>query len=109
MYWDSVNAEYIPAQVTLTVTDDGIPLTDNSTTMDVIVYIGGDTDGDGIVNIADAVKFGMQFMATCNTDSDGLNWYDNPDGDMADLNNDEHVNIADAMLLGTCWGHTAWD
>ena len=25
----------------------------------------------------------------------------------ADLNNDGRVNIGDAMLLGTAWGHTA--
>ncbi len=85
-----------------------MPLMDNSTTMEVIVWIGGDATGDGTVNIADAVTFGMQFSQPCHTNSDGLNWYDNPDGDKADLNNDKHVNIGDAMLLGTCWGHTAW-
>jgi hypothetical protein len=28
--------------------------------------------------------------------------------DKADLNNDCKVNILDAVIIGTCWGHTAW-
>jgi hypothetical protein len=109
MYWQGgSDGYYVPANVTLTVTDDGIPLMDNSTTMDVTVWIAGDATGDGRVNIADAVTFGMQFGATCNIDANGLRWYDNPEGDKADLNNDNRVNIGDAMLLGTSWGHTAW-
>jgi hypothetical protein len=105
MYWDG---GYVPANVTLTVTDDGVPLMDGSDTMEVTVWIAGDATGDGRVNIADAVTFGMQFGADCHIDADGLRWYDNIEGDKADLNNDKRVNIGDAMLLGTCWGHTAW-
>ena len=109
MYWQGGSAgHYVPANVTRTVTDDGIPLMDNSTTMGVTVWIAGDATGDGRVNIADAVTFGMQFGATCSIDANGLRWYDNPEGDKADLNNDNRVNIGDAMLLGTSWGHTAW-
>ena len=37
-----------------------------------------------------------------------LYWYDNPRGDMADLNNDGIVDILDAVIVGTCWGHVAW-
>jgi hypothetical protein len=109
MYWQGdQTGGYVPANVTLAVTDDGMPLMDNSTTIEVTVWIAGDATGDGRVNIADAVTFGMQFGATCSIDANGLRWYDNPEGDKADLNNDERVNIGDAMLLGTCWGHTAW-
>ena len=108
MYWNSSISDYEPANVTLTVTDDGMPLMDGSDTMEVTVWIAGDASGDGRVNIADAVTFGMQFGADCHTDGDGLHWYDNLEGDKADLNNDGRVNIGDAMLLGTCWGHTAW-
>ncbi len=109
MYWQGdQSGYYVPAEVTLRVTDDGMPLMDSETTIPVTVWIGGDVTGDGRVNIADAVTFGMQFGAPCNINGDGLRWYDNPYGDMADLNNDEHVNIGDAMLIGTCWGHTAW-
>ena len=108
MYWNSSTEDYEPANVTLTVTDDGIPLMDGSDSIDVTVWIAGDATGDGRVNIADAVTFGMQFGATCEIGPDGLRWYNNLEGDKADLNNDKRVNIGDAMLLGTCWGHTAW-
>ncbi len=99
---------YVPASVTLTVTDDGMPLMGNSTTMEVFVWIAGDTTGDGRVNIADTVPFGRQFGEHANINLDGLRWHDNLEGDQADLNNDEWVNIGDATLLGTAWGHTAW-
>ena len=109
MYWQGgSDGYYALANVTLTVTDDGMPLMDANDTMEVIVYIGGDATGDGRVNIADGVTFGMQFGKQANTGPDGLRWFDNLEGDKADLNNDGRVNIGDAMLLGTCWGHTAW-
>jgi hypothetical protein len=60
------------------------------------------------VNIADTVPFGRQFGEHANIDPDGLHWHDNLEGDQADLNNDDWVNIGDATLLGTAWGHTAW-
>jgi len=109
MYWQGgSDGYYVPASVTLTVTDDGMPLMDGSDSMDIIVWIAGDATGDGRVNIADGVTFGMQFGKQANIGPDGLRWYDNPEGDKADLNNDGRVNIGDAMLLGTAWGHTAW-
>ena len=109
-YWNSTIGDYVNASVTLTVTDDGMPLMDADATMEVIVYIAGDATGDGRVNIADGVTFGMQFgKSGANIGNpDKLCWEGVPEGDKADLNNDGRVNIGDAMLLGTCWGHTAW-
>jgi len=105
-YW--VSGAYVPANVTLVVTDDGMPLMDNMTHIDVKVWIGGDANGDGRVNIGDAVMVGYYWGSDCNTNADGLRWYDNPPADMADLNNDERVNIGDTIPVGFCWGHTAW-
>ncbi|MEA1987570.1 MAG: hypothetical protein U9N76_08800, partial [Candidatus Marinimicrobia bacterium] len=106
MYWH--DGHYVPANVVLAVIDDGMPLLDNSTTMEITVWIAGDANGDGRVNIGDTVIFGMQFGKQAEIGHDGLRWYNNLAGDKADLNNDEWVNIGDAMLLGTSWGHTAW-
>jgi hypothetical protein len=106
MYWQG--GGYVPAQVRLTVIDDGEPLMEGNDTIPVTVWIAGDTNGDGIVNIGDTVTFGIQFGKQAEIGPDGLRWHNNPAGDKADLNNDEWVNIGDAMLLGTSWGHTAW-
>lgn len=35
-------------------------------------------------------------------------WEGRERADRADLNNDCKVNILDAVIIGTCWGHTAW-
>jgi hypothetical protein len=111
IYWQGGSSGYyVNASVTLTVTDDGMPLMDDSGSMEVIVWICGDATGDGRVNIADGVTFGMQFgKSGANIgDPDNICWAGNPEGDKADMNNDGRVNIGDAMLLGTTWGHTAW-
>ena len=110
MYWEGVgvSGHYIQANVTLIVTDDGMPLMDNMAHIDVNVWIGGDANGDGRVNIGDAVMVGYYWGADCHTNADGLRWYDNPPADMADLNNDGCVNIGDTIPVGYCWGHTAW-
>ena len=111
MYWQGGSTGYYAlANVTLTVTDDGMPLMGAADTMEVIVYIAGDATGDGRVNIADGVTFGMQFGTSGANigNPDKLCWEGDLEGDKADLNNDGRVNIGDAMLLGTCWGHTAW-
>ncbi|MCK4458270.1 MAG: DUF3344 domain-containing protein [Methanosarcinales archaeon] len=106
-YWDG--AGYIPANVTLVVTDDGMPLMDTMVHIDVNVWIGGDANGDGRVNIGDAVMVGYYWGAQCNDDPvTELRWYDNLPADMADLNNDGRVNIGDTIPVGFCWGHTAW-
>ncbi len=115
IYWQPMGMDpangghYVLADVTLTVTDDGVPLKDGLHTIQVDVWIAGDTTGDGRVNIADTVPFGRQFGEHANIGpADGLHWHDNLEGDQADLNNDDWVNIGDATLLGTAWGHTAW-
>lgn len=98
--------DYDPFIVGLTVTDDLDPLINDTTTLPVNVYIAGDVNGDGRVNIADATIFGLEFGADCICGEHC--WEGNDDGDRADLNNDCRVNIGDAMILGTNWGHTAW-
>ncbi len=95
---------YDPFTVSLTVTDDLDPLITDSITIPVNVYIAGDVNGDGKVNIADATLFGFEFGANCGDHC----WEGNDDADRADLNNDCRVNIGDAMILGVNWGNTAW-
>ena len=95
---------YDPFIVGLTVTDDLDPLINDTTILPVNVYIAGDVNGDGRVNIADGTIFGLQFGTNCGD----YCWGENDDGDQADLNNDCRVNIGDAMILGTNWGYTAW-
>jgi hypothetical protein len=56
----------------------------------VFVTIPGDINGDGTVNILDAIKLGNAFLATPSTS----NW--NPN---ADINDDNIVNILDAIIL----------
>ena len=84
------------------MTDDLDPLTNNVITIPVNVYIAGDANGDGKVNILDATLVGLEWSETC---TDG--WDGNDDADRADLNNDCKVNILDAVIIGTCWGDVA--
>jgi parallel beta-helix repeat protein len=73
--------------VNLTVTDnDGMT---NSTSMKVVIWIPGDANGDGKVNILDASVIGLKWgtFDLC-----------------ADLNNDGKVNILDASIIGLNWG-----
>ncbi len=100
--WNGIG--YDPFIVSLTVSDDIDSLISDTTTIPVNVYIAGDVNGDGIVNIGDATIFGLQFGANCGDHC----WEENDYGDRADLNNDCWVNIADATFLGVNWGNTAW-
>jgi hypothetical protein len=93
---------YEPFIVTLTVTDDLDPLINDTITVPVNVYIAGDANGDGRVNILDATIVGLEWGDTCTN-----GWEGNNDGDRADLNNDCKVNILDAVIIGTCWGNVA--
>ncbi|MGA3191937.1 MAG: dockerin type I domain-containing protein [Candidatus Bathyarchaeia archaeon] len=62
----------------------------NSSTY-VSVTIPGDVNGDGIVNILDAIQLGNAFLSNPSSS----NW--NPN---ADINGDNVVNILDAIILG---------
>jgi hypothetical protein len=55
------------------------------------VGIPGDANGDGIVNILDAITLGKAFTTTPGS----KNW--NPN---ADINGDGIINILDAIILG---------
>ncbi|HJH32658.1 MAG TPA: hypothetical protein C5S50_10920 [Methanosarcinaceae archaeon] len=93
---------YEPLTVTLTVTDDLDPLVNDIITVPVNVYVAGDANGDGRVNILDATIVGLEWGDTCIS-----GWGENVNGDRADLNNDCKVNILDAVIIGACWGHVA--
>jgi Tol biopolymer transport system component len=80
---------YQPFTVNLTVTDNGGMK--NSTSGKVVIWIAGDANGDGKVNILDASII-------------GLKWNSNPADPCADLNNDGKVNILDASIIGLNWG-----
>jgi hypothetical protein len=76
--------------VNLTVTDnDGLT---NSTSQKVIIWIAGDANGDGKVNILDASLVGIKWAGT---------------DPCSDLNNDGKVNILDASIIGLNWGKIA--
>lgn len=85
--WNYTSASYEPFMVNLTVTDDS-GLT-NSTSQNVIIWMAGDANGDGNVNILDASVV-------------GLKWGGNDP--CADLNNDGNVNILDASIIRLNWG-----
>jgi parallel beta-helix repeat protein len=81
-YVISANATAIPGE---TNTADN-----NMTGGSVLVTIPGDINGDGTVNILDAITLGNAFLATPGSS----NW--NPN---ADINGDNVVNILDAIIL----------
>lgn len=81
---------------TVIVTDDDGAV--NRTSVETKVYIAGDTNGDGIVNIYDAVAVGRSWQT-----QRGEAAY----RDAADLNNDGTVNIYDAVSVGRNWQETA--
>lgn len=78
---------YKPFTVNLTVTDNSGLM--NTTSQKVVIWIAGDANGDGNVNILDASIV-------------GLKWGTNDA--CADLNNDGKVNIIDASIIGLNWG-----
>jgi hypothetical protein len=80
---------YQPFTVNLTVTDNA-GMT-NRKSQKVVIWIAGDGNGDGKVNILDASII-------------GLKWNSNPADPCADLNNDGKVNILDASIIGLNWG-----
>ncbi len=81
---------YLPFIVNLTVIDnDGLT---NSTSQKVVIWMRGDANGDGRVNILDIALV-------------GLRWDGNDP--CADVNNDGKVNILDAAIMGLKWGKSA--
>jgi hypothetical protein len=92
---------YDPFIVSLTVIDDLDPLINDAVTIPVNVYIAGDANGDGEVDIFDATTVGLEWSKTCEGDT----WTDQ--SDKADLNNDCEVDIFDAVIIGANWEHTA--
>jgi len=105
--WKWNGSSYEPFTVILTVEDDGTPILDNSTSFPVNVFIAGDANGDGVVDIFDAVIVGLEWDNEANFNGTYY-WYDNERGDRADLNNDKVVDIFDAVIVGANWEHTAW-
>jgi len=106
------DGHYVPMDVMLTVTDDGCPPLTNSSSIPVNVYIAGDANGDGEVDIGDAVWIGLHWEETCNADNEycgctNCAWATEMQ-DGADLNNDCEIDIGDAVLVGANWEHTAW-
>jgi len=110
--WQWENGHYVPFNATLTVTDDGCPALSNSTEFPVTVHIAGDADGDGEVNIVDAVWVGKHWRGECSTTNPCANCtaylWDDEQADGADLNNDCEINILDAVVIGANWRYTAW-
>ena len=92
---------YEPFNARLTVKDAGGLA--NTAILQVNVYIAGDANGDGEVDIFDAVIIGLDWEKEC---KDGR-WATDR-GDMADLNNDCIVDIFDAVIVGANWEHVAW-
>ena len=129
--WDPLgdpypDGDYVPFDVQLEVTDDGCPEITNATNFTINVYIAGDANGDGEVNVLDAVWVGKYWRKTCSGDpydpmpdlcdgcedylwnNTGLPLEDNERADGADLNNDCEINVLDAVIIGANWRHTAW-
>lgn len=88
--------------VDLTVTDDIDSLVTDTITIPVNVYIAGDANGDGEVDIYDAAMMGLEWDKLCEYDT----WTDQ--SDRADLNNDCIVDIFDAVIIGANWEYTAY-
>jgi len=111
--WNSTAGEYEPFNASVTVTDDGCPEASDTAYFDVMVHMAGDANGDGVVNILDAVYVGKHFGDSCNRTCTPRStccehpWAD-PQQDAADMNNDCKINILDAVIVGTMWGHTAY-
>ena len=84
--------------VRLNVTDTN-GLTDSATHLVKVQQstLVGDLNGDGVVNILDAIMLGTSFLTTPSSS----NW--NPN---ADLNGDSVVNILDAIILSNHFGQT---
>ena len=92
---------YEPFNLSLTVTDSG-GLT-NTTITQINVFIAGDANGDGVVDIFDGVMVGLEWGEKC-ADST----WTAAQSDKADLNNDCVIDIFDGVIVGANWEEVAW-
>lgn len=111
--WNWVGGEdgsYEPFLASLTVTDDGDPDLSGTTYFDVVVYIAGDANGDGIVNVIDAAYVGKHWEEDALEDPEVecCHYWAVEQADKADLNNDQWVNLFDMAIVGANWDHIAW-
>ncbi len=100
------NSYYEPFIVKLTVT-----YTDTSTeelTLEAMVYIAGDANGDGKVTVIDAAYVGKYWEIEAEVSPPDIVWKDSPQADKADLNNDGTPNLFDMAIVGATWGDTAY-
>jgi hypothetical protein len=109
MTWNWNGIGYDPFIAYLTVRDDGEPQLSDTVAVPVMVYIAGDTNGDGVVDIFDLACVGKHWgqSATGPTEICGPYWADSQQ-DEADLNNDGDVDTIDVMIVGTNWNHLAY-
>jgi hypothetical protein len=111
--WTSTGEEegyYTPFLASLTVTDDGDPDLSGTTYFDMVVYIAGDANGDGVVNVIDAAYVGKHWEEDALKDPlvECCHYWGVEQADKADLNNDRMVNLFDMAIVGANWDHTAW-
>jgi hypothetical protein len=102
---------YDPFIAYLTVRDAGVPQESNTTRTEVVVYIAGDTNGDGKVDIFDAACVGKHWGQKADNnppDPCCTRYWTDSQADEADLNNDNDVDTLDAMIVGTNWNHLAY-
>jgi len=93
----------------LTVRDDGCPPASNTSEVPVMIYIAGDTNGDGVVNIFDLACVGKHWGQSATGPGSTCDYYwADLQQDEADLNNDNDVDTIDAMIVGTNWNHLAY-
>jgi hypothetical protein len=91
--WNTTS--FAKATYTISVSADTVTgeteTSDNVFCCTVVVSIPGDVNGNGIVNILDAITLGNSFLTT----SSSSNW--NPN---ADINDDNVINILDSIIMG---------
>ena len=106
--WKWNGTGYDPFIAYLTVRDGGCPPKSDTTSVPVTVYIAGDTNGDGIVDIYDVASVGKYWGQRADDGPCCNRYWTEKQADEADLNNDNVVDIIDAMIVGTNWNRLAY-